>query len=127
MKYAVLKTGGKQYRVSEGQILEIEKIDKKPKEKVEFEEVFLVVDGETKKIGQSKVEGAKVEAEVLEQIKGDKITVAKFKAKVRYHKKQGHRQKLTRVKIDKIVHTLESKVRENATKGKRPRKTTKKS
>lgn len=102
MKYAVLKTGGKQYRVSEGQVLEVEKLNKKPKERVDFSEVLLLVNEGDRQIGKPQVEGVKVEAEVLEQIKGPKIRVAKFKAKVRYRRVRGHRQSLTRVKIEKI-------------------------
>lgn len=102
MKYAVFKTGGKQYRVYEGQILKIEKIDKKPKEKVEFGEVLLLVNDNERQLGKPFVEGALVEGEVMEQIRGPKIYVSKFKAKVNYRKKSGHRQALTRVKISKI-------------------------
>lgn len=102
MKYVILRTGGKQYRVLEGQILGIEKIEKKPQEKVEFDQILLWVDETERKIGQPLVEGAKVEAEVLEQFKGVKVQVAKFKAKARYRKRKGHRQKLTKVKITKI-------------------------
>jgi len=109
MKYAVLKTGGKQYRVSEGQILEIEKVDQKPKERIEFREVLLVVDNGEKKLGQPFVAGAKVEGEILGEIKGPKIRVAKFKAKVRYRRVRGHRQTLTRVKIGKITAKTEEK------------------
>lgn len=109
MRYAVFKTGGKQYKVSEGQILEIERINKKPKEKIEFNELLLVVDNGERELGQPLVVGAKVEAEILDQIKGPKIRVAKFKAKSRYRRVRGHRQHLTRVKIEKILLDGEKK------------------
>lgn len=128
MKYVILRTGGKQYRVSEGQLLEIEKIDKQPKDKVEFNEVLLVVDGEERILGQPQVEKAKVVAEVLEQIRGPKIRVAKFKAKVRYHRVRGHRQSLTRIKIEKIASGKETEVKLEHKPAKRPvRKTAKSS
>lgn len=104
-----MKTGGKQYKVSEGQILEIERIDKKPKEKIEFSELLLMVDSGEIKLGQPLVNGIRVEAEVLDQIKGPKIRVAKFKAKARYRLVRGHRQHLTRVKIEKILPDGEKK------------------
>lgn len=112
MKYVVLRTGGKQYRVSEGQTLLVEKLDKKPKEKFEFGEVLLWVEDGQKKVGQPLLKDIKAEGEVLEQVKGPKIRVAKFKAKVRYRRVHGHRQALTRVKIDKInaVREKSSKV-----------------
>ena len=102
MKYAVIKTGGKQYKVAEGDEIEIEKIDGEKGEKVVFEEVLLVVDDKEIKIGQPLVEKAKVKAEIVDQIKGEKIRVAKFRAKSRYRRVKGHRQRLTKVKIEKI-------------------------
>lgn len=103
--YAVIKTGGKQYRVSEGDLLEIDKIEKKPGEKFEFDQVLLSVDGDKVQIGQPNLSGVKVVGEVTEQIKGEKIRVARFKAKVRYRRVKGFRAKLTRVKIEKIATT----------------------
>ncbi len=103
MKYAVIKTGGKQYQVFEGKTLEVERLKESPKEKVEFEEVLLAVDEGKVLLGQPKVVGGKVVAEVLEQIKGPKIRVAKFKAKARYRRVTGHRQSLSRIKIEKIL------------------------
>lgn len=102
MKYAVIKTAGKQYRVSEDEILLIEKIDGKEGEVVVFGEVLLLVDEKKVKIGQPLVKGAKIKATILGQIKGEKIRVAKFRAKSRYRKVKGHRQSLTKVKIVKI-------------------------
>ncbi|PIR98867.1 50S ribosomal protein L21 [Candidatus Collierbacteria bacterium CG10_big_fil_rev_8_21_14_0_10_44_9] len=101
MKYAVIKTGGKQYRVMEGQVIEVELLDSKDQTYV-FEEVLLVVDGDNVKIGTPFVEGMKVYADVIADVKGDKIEVFKYKSKSRYRKHTGHRQKYTQVKINGI-------------------------
>lgn len=102
--FAIIKTGGKQYLVKEGDILTIEKLPEKVGEKIIFDQVLLVSDekGKEIKIGQPLVKEAKVEAEILEQTKGPKVKVIKFKRKIRYHRKKGHRQSLTKVKIIKI-------------------------
>ncbi|MBT4277919.1 50S ribosomal protein L21 [Candidatus Falkowbacteria bacterium] len=101
---AVIKTGGKQYKVAEGQELKIEKIDTEVGKKVNFEEVLLVSDekGENIKIGEPLVKDVKIEAEVLEQGRDKKVEVVKYKAKTRYKKVYGHRQPFTKVKIGKI-------------------------
>ena len=100
--YAVIKTGGKQYRVQQGDVIFIEKIDSQADEAVTFDEVLLVGnDGETK-IGTPVVEGAKVEGKVLAQVKSKKIVVYKYKAKKNERKKQGHRQPYTKVEITAI-------------------------
>lgn len=103
--FAIIKTGGKQYKVREGDILDVEKIEgaKKGKE-ISFKEVLLVSDEEKKiKIGTPDVKGAKVQAKVLEpEIKGKKVTIIKFKPKKRYKKKIGFRPRYTRVEISKI-------------------------
>ena len=100
--YAVIKTGGKQYRVQQGYVIFVEKIDAQADEAVTFEEVLLVNDGETTKIGKPVVEGAKVEGKVLAQVKSKKIVVYKYKAKKNERKKQGHRQPYTKVEITAI-------------------------
>lgn len=101
--YAVIETGGKQYRVQEGDTLYVEKIDAEVGEVVNFDKVLVLSkDGELL-AGKPVVEGAKVEASVLEQGKAKKIIVFKYKAKKNYRKKTGHRQPFTKVKIDKIV------------------------
>ena len=97
--YAVIKTGGKQYRVQQGDVIFVEKIDAQADEQVTFEEVLLVNDGEATKIGTPVVEGAKVEGKVLGQVKAKKIVVYKYKAKKNERKKQGHRQPYTKVEI----------------------------
>ena len=100
--YAVIKTGGKQYRVQQGDVIFVEKIDAQADEQVTFEEVLLVNDGEATKIGTPVVEGAKVEAKVLAQVKAKKIVVYKYKAKKNERKKQGHRQPYTKIEIVSI-------------------------
>jgi len=90
--------------VKEGQVLEIEKLGKKPGEKLEFEAMLVFDDaGKEVKIGKPLVGGAKVAAEVLDEAKGDKVSVIKFKRKVRYKRNVGHRQWHTKVKISQIV------------------------
>ena len=100
--YAIIKTGGKQYRVSEGEAVQIEKLNAEVGAEVVFEEVLTVVNDADVKIGAPVVEGAKVTAKVVEQGKADKIFVFKYKAKVNYRKRQGHRQPFTTVEITKI-------------------------
>ena len=97
--YAVIKTGGKQYRVQQGDVIFIEKIDSQANDAVTFEEVLLVGDGEQTKIGAPVVAGAKVEGKVLSQVKAKKVVVYKYKAKKNERKKQGHRQPYTKVEI----------------------------
>jgi len=101
--YAVIRTGGKQYKVQEGDVLKLEKLAAEIGDTVEFDQVLAVkTDGELK-IGTPYVEGAKVTAKVLEQGKGKKIVVFKYKPKKNYRRKQGHRQPFTSVRIEKIV------------------------
>ncbi|MBI5538158.1 MAG: 50S ribosomal protein L21 [Deltaproteobacteria bacterium] len=99
--YAVIKTGGKQYRVTEGQSLRVEKLPGEPGQKVEFKEVLLV-GGDKLKIGQPTVTGARVEAEILGQDRGPKIVIFKFRRRKNYRRKQGHRQPYTQLKITGI-------------------------
>ncbi|WP_297634052.1 50S ribosomal protein L21 [uncultured Clostridium sp.] len=99
--YAVVKTGGKQYRVQEGDVLFIEKLEVEVDSTVELTEV-LAVGGETLKVGTPVVEGAKVVAKVLSQGKAKKVTVFKYKPKKDYRRKAGHRQPYTKIVIEKI-------------------------
>jgi large subunit ribosomal protein L21 len=101
--FAVIKTGGKQYLVSPGDKIKIEKIDKPEGKEVTFSQVLLVMKGKTIKIGTPLVKGAKVKAKVLKQDKAKKVIVFKYKAKKRYQKKMGHRQPYTEVEILKIL------------------------
>jgi large subunit ribosomal protein L21 len=99
---AVIKTGGKQYIVTEGQILTIEKLIH-DSDKITFDEVLLVADEKKADIGQPLVKGAKVSATVVAEGRGEKKMVFRFKSKTRQHKKKGHRQPFTKVKIEKIT------------------------
>ena len=100
--YAIIQTGGKQYRVSEGDVVSIEKLTAAEGEEVVFDQVLTVVSDSDIKIGKPVVEGAKVTAKVVEHGKGKKILVFKYKAKSNYRKRQGHRQPYTKVEISKI-------------------------
>lgn len=104
MKYAVIKTGGKQYRVSEGDELDVEKLGTDKDKSIAFDNVLMVVEEGKVTIGEPEVKGAKVKAKVIKQFKGDKIRVARFRRRKRHHKVRGHRQHLTRVKITQIEH-----------------------
>ena len=97
--YAIIATGGKQYKVSEGDVIKVEKLDAEVGAKVTFDNVLLV-GGDTVKVGTPTVDGAKVEASVVSEGKGKKVIVYKYKRKTGYHKKNGHRQLFTQVKID---------------------------
>lgn len=99
--YAIIKTGGKQYCVEEGKVITIEKLDVEAGAEVAFDEVLLV-SGDSVKIGKPTVAGAKVTGKVLEQGKGAKIRIFKYKAKSNYRRRQGHRQPFTKVQIEKI-------------------------
>ena len=100
---AVIVTGGKQYTVAEGDVLYVEKLGVEAEQNVKFEQVLAVLDGENTKIGAPVVEGAVVEAKVVKNGKGEKITVFKYKAKKNEKKKIGHRQPYTKVEITKIA------------------------
>ncbi|MFT5872752.1 MAG: large subunit ribosomal protein L21 [Clostridium sp.] len=100
--YAVLVTGGKQYRVQEGDVLFVEKLNVEVETTVEFNEILAVGKEEGLVIGKPVVEGAKVVAKVLAQGKAKKVVVFKFKRKLDYRKKQGHRQSYTKIQIEKI-------------------------
>ncbi len=103
MKYAVIRTGGKQYRVAEGDEIEVDKLEAEKGKPFTFDEVLLFVDGDKVKVGQPLVKGVKVKAKVVDQLKGKKIRVATYKAKARYRRVKGFRSRLTKVKIEKIV------------------------
>ena len=99
--YAIIATGGKQYKVSEGDIIKVEKLGVEPGGRGTFEKALVVSDKDVK-VGNPTVSGASVEASVVEEGKDKKVVVYKYKRKLGYHKKNGHRQAYTKVKIDKI-------------------------
>jgi large subunit ribosomal protein L21 len=100
--YAVIKTGGKQYRVGEGDLLRVEKINGEIGEVVEFEEILMIANGERVEIGRPVLNDSKVVGEIVEQGKGKKVIVFKSKRRKGYSKKQGHRQQYTVLKIKEI-------------------------
>ncbi|MDA1060623.1 MAG: 50S ribosomal protein L21 [bacterium] len=99
--FAIIETGGKQYKVAKGETLDIERIDEKEGSTFAIDSVLLVSDKETK-VGTPNVKGAKVSAKIVAHKRGDKIVVFKMKAKKRYQKTQGHRQELTTIEITDI-------------------------
>ena len=101
--YAVVETGGKQYRVATGDVLHVERLEGEPGSAVRLEGVLACSDGATLKIGRPLVEGAAVEAEVVEQLRGPKVVSYKKKRRKGFEKKIGHRQELTRIRINGIV------------------------
>jgi len=101
--YAIIETGGKQYKVSPGQTIDVERLDVVEGNTVELDRVLLIADEDKVTVGTPIVDGAKVIATSLGEGKGKKIIVLKYKPKVRYRKKTGHRQLYTRLTIDKIV------------------------
>jgi large subunit ribosomal protein L21 len=100
--YAVISTGGKQYKLNQGDTVDIERIDGEAGEKVTFDRVLCLGEEENIEIGTPLLEGARVSATIVEQIKGEKITIFKFKRRKMYRRKKGHRQQYTRVLIDTI-------------------------
>jgi len=101
--YAVIETGGKQYKVSPGQTIDVERLEVAEGKTVDLDRVLLIGDGKRVTVGAPTVDGAKVVATSQGEGKGDKVIVFKYKPKVRYRKKTGHRQFYTRLVIDKIV------------------------
>jgi large subunit ribosomal protein L21 len=102
MAYAVIKTGGKQYRVEPDQHIDVEKIDAEVGSSIELSDVLLVSDGSNLKVGSPLVDGAKVAAEVVDQYKGDKVIAFKYRRRKGYHRTVGHRRQLTKLKITSI-------------------------
>ncbi|MGO0308635.1 50S ribosomal protein L21 [Endozoicomonas acroporae] len=101
--YAVIRTGGKQYRVTEGEILKVEKLSNAAGESLEINDVLLIANGEELKVGAPVVEGAKVTAEVISHGRGPKIKIIKFKRRKHHRKQMGHRQWFTELKITGIA------------------------
>ena len=100
--FAVLKTGGRQYKVSEGDLVQVNKLDGKVGDEVSLDQVLMVGDGDDLKVGSPLVEGCTVTGVVTRQFRDKKIIVFKFKRRQKYRRKNGHRQSLTELKITKI-------------------------
>ena len=100
--YAIVNTGGKQYKVEEGDVLRVEKLAGDVGSEVAFDKVLIVSDGENVKIGQPELDGATVHGQIVAQGKSKKILVFKYNRRKRYRRKQGHRQPFTAVRIDRI-------------------------
>lgn len=100
--YAVIETGGKQYRVQEGDVITVEKLKVSAGDNVEFDRVLVLSDGKSVQVGTPTVESAKVYGSVVENGKGEKVIIFKYKSKKDYRKKQGHRQPYTMIKIDSL-------------------------
>lgn len=101
--YAVIKTGGKQYRVSEGDILNIEKLDNELGEKIVFSQVLMVAGDKDTVIGTPIIKTAKVEATIKAHNKSKKVLIIKFRRRKHHMKRQGHRQNITQIEINKII------------------------
>lgn len=101
--FAIIETGGKQYKITEGQALKVEKLPKPENGQIVFDKVLLLDDGKETKIGSPYLDGVSVSADFVEEGRGKKITVIHYKAKVRHKKVRGHRQAFTKVKVAKIA------------------------
>ena len=112
--YAVIESGGKQHRVAEGEILQLDKLDAVAGDKVKFDKILLVGEGESVKIGTPYVDGTQVEAEVTNQGRADKVKIIKFRRRKHSQKKQGHRQLFTEVKITGIKTKAKTKAKAKA-------------
>ena len=112
--YAVIESGGKQHRVVEGEILQLDKLDAVAGDKVKFDKILLVGEGESIKIGTPYVDGTQVEAEVTRQGRADKVKIIKFRRRKHSQKKQGHRQLFTEVKITGIKTKAKTKAKAKA-------------
>ena len=102
MKYAIIESGGKQYRAVEGDTIEVDLLNLAVNEQINLDKVLLLVDGDQIAVGAPSVNGARVNATVIEHIKGPKIVVFHYRPKKRYRVKTGHRQQYTRLKVDSI-------------------------
>jgi large subunit ribosomal protein L21 len=103
MKYAIIEAGGKQYRAEEGRLVTVDLLPAEIGQKIVLDKVVLLVDGDSVTVGTPYIEGASVNTTVDDQIKGKKILVFKYKPRINYRKKTGHRQKYTRLLVDSIV------------------------
>ncbi len=103
MVYAIVESGGRQYRAEEGHTFSVEKLPYEVGDQVELGNVLLIADGDSVQVGRPTIDGATVKATVVQQYRGKKILVWKYRAKLRYRRRRGHRQDYTRLRIDTIV------------------------
>ncbi len=122
MKYAIIQSGSKQYKVSEGDEILLEKLDGEKGEKITFEDVLLVADADKIKVGTPRVNNFRVIGKIVSQTKANKIRVATYKAKSRYRKVKGHRQHLTKVAITNIKSSRKTASQSTKEKTKTPKK-----
>ena len=108
MKYAIVEDGGKQYKAVEGTTIDVDRFSSEVGEEVDLERVLLVADGESISVGTPLIAGAKVQATVLSHVKGPKVIIFKYKPKIRYRVKKGHRQHYTRLMINTIMMEKET-------------------
>ena len=101
--YAIVESGGRQYRAEEGNTFSVEKLPYEVGDQVELGNVLLIADGDSVQVGRPTIDGATVKATVVQQYRGKKILVWKYRAKLRYRRRRGHRQDYTRLRIDTIV------------------------
>ena len=101
--YAIIESGGRQYRAEEGHSISVEKLPYEVGQQIELDSVLLLANDDSVKVGQPTVDGVSVKATIVEQYRGKKIFVWKYKPKKRYRRRQGHRQYYTRLRIDEIV------------------------
>lgn len=120
MKYALLESGGKQYVAREGEVIEVDRLPVELGEAIDFKDVLLVVENAKVHVGTPYVKGAKVRGTVAEQLKAPKVIVFKYIPKERYRRKRGHRQRFTRVAIDKITLTTPRRETTTAEAGEKP-------
>ena len=117
MKYAIVESGGKQYRAVEGQHVDVDRLPLEVGAKVSLDQVLLLADGDKVSIGTPLVDGASVKATVAEQFKGRKILVFKYRSGTNYRKRRGHRQQYTRLMIEKIAAAKSKKKKKEAEDG----------
>lgn len=101
--YAIIRTGGRQYRAEVGKTIDVERLPHEVNDNIELEDILLIGDGDNTVIGQPTVEGAKVKATVVDQGRDKKIIVFKYRQRTNYRRKRGHRQYFTRLRVDEIV------------------------
>ena len=101
-QYAIIRTGGKQYGVAKGDVIDVELLKQPEGESIQFEDVLFVSDGKKARVGAPRVEGCTVKAKLVEEVKGPKVIAYKFKRRQNYHRKVGHRQRYSRVQIEAV-------------------------